>query len=393
MPKVWPSLVRAGKKLSTETVRRYRKNPVLLPAPATKSISKRDELGVLRAKEANHIWMTDITDVPSFLRIWIFKLVVILDVYSRFPLTFKVFSKEPTSEEIALLVENAVHRYGAPKHFVTDRGPQFTGLSFVEKLRTLGISQRFGAIGRTGSIAIIERLWRTLKEMLDLRFRRPLSAGHLEDTVALGLFYYATLRPHQGLNGDTPAEIYFGLIPASVHAVSPPRANRETQTNRSSCHSTWSTPAGIAGFRSSFQPSSPLNLNLNKRGSFLVEHGSRRPKCARESLVDHRTRANASSKRKSPPIWPASGAQILRKTPHAIPIVVLQAFAPTPKAASIGERIETFLHFLWPSFVIERHSQAVAVCSYRNQATRQIQMPIFRIEELTTLNFMVVPFL
>ncbi|HXI11597.1 MAG TPA: transposase family protein [Thermoanaerobaculia bacterium] len=133
-------LVRAGKKLSTETVRRYRKNPVLLPAPAPSQTPKRDEPGVvLRAKEANHIWMTDITDVPSFLRIWIFKLVVILDVYSRFPLAFKVFPKEPTSEEIALLVENALHRYGAPKHFVTDRGSQFTGLSFMEKLRTLGM--------------------------------------------------------------------------------------------------------------------------------------------------------------------------------------------------------------------------------------------------------------
>ena len=169
--------------------------------------------------------MTDITNVPSLFKIWIFKLVVVLDVYSRYPLAFRVFSKEPTSVEIADLVETAAGRFGAPKHFVTDRGAQFTGQAFVHKLRDLGTRQRFGAIGQSGSIAIIERLWRTLKEMLDLKFRPPLSRSHLQDKVDLGLFYYARLRPHQGLGGATPSEIYFGLTPAHTQAVSPPRAS------------------------------------------------------------------------------------------------------------------------------------------------------------------------
>lgn len=60
--------------------------------------------------------------------------------------------------------------------------------------------------------------------MLDLKFRPPLSRRHLDARIAPGLHYYATLRPHQGLGGATPAEIYFGLTPATVHAVSPPRA-------------------------------------------------------------------------------------------------------------------------------------------------------------------------
>ena len=158
--------------------------------------------------------MTDITNVPSMFKIWIFKLVVILDVYSRYPLAFKVFSKEPASEEIAQLVEHAVHRFGAPKHFVTDRGSQFTGDAFVSKLGGLGIKQRFGAIGKSGSIAIIERFWRTAKEMLDSRFLPPLSRSHLEKKLDPALFYYATLRPHQGLGGATPTEIYFRQTPA-----------------------------------------------------------------------------------------------------------------------------------------------------------------------------------
>jgi len=169
--------------------------------------------------------MTDITNVTGFLRLWIFKLVVVLDVYSRFPLAWRVFSKEPSSRDMANLVGSAAERFGKSKHFVTDRGAQFGGRPFVEKLRVLGTRQRFGAIGQSGSIAVIERLWRTLKEMLALRFLPPLSRRHLEEKIDPGLFYYATLRPHQGLGGATPAEIYFGLAPVHLEAVSPPRAS------------------------------------------------------------------------------------------------------------------------------------------------------------------------
>jgi hypothetical protein len=35
----------------------------------------------------------------------------------------------------------------------------------------------------------------------------------------------ATLRPHQGLDGTTPTEIYFGLTPATAASVSQPIAN------------------------------------------------------------------------------------------------------------------------------------------------------------------------
>ena len=40
---------------------------------------------------------------------------------------------------------------------------------------------------------------------------------------ALGLVHYARFRPHQGLGGATPAEIYFGQTPAHLSAIPPPR--------------------------------------------------------------------------------------------------------------------------------------------------------------------------
>ncbi len=208
-------LARAGRLIGRETVRRHRKHRRLPPPAKCAQASGR----AVRAKEPNHVWMTDITNIPSLFGIWILKLVVVLDVYSRFPLSFRVFSSEPTSEALAELVEEAAMRFGPPKHMVTDRGSQFTGEQFVCKLRELGTRQRFGAIGQSGSIAIIERLWRTLKEMLDLHSVPPLSRSHLEEKVALGLFYYANIRPHQGLGGATPAEKYYRLTPAYDSAM------------------------------------------------------------------------------------------------------------------------------------------------------------------------------
>ena len=118
-----------------------------------------------------------------------------------------------------MCTEEAARRFGAPRHFVTDRGAQFTGQPFARTLRGLKTKQRFGAIGQSGSIAIIERLWRTVKEMLDLYFLPPLSLAHLEQRVTLGLLYYAAVRPHQGHDGATPAEKYLRLTPATTFAT------------------------------------------------------------------------------------------------------------------------------------------------------------------------------
>ena len=85
------------------------------------------------------------------------------------------------------------------------------------------MKQRFGAIGKKGSIALIERLWKTLKDALGLRLLRPLAAEDLMEKIGLGLSHYAFFRPHQGLGGATPAEIYFGRTPSHLSAIPPPR--------------------------------------------------------------------------------------------------------------------------------------------------------------------------
>ena len=52
---------------------------------------------------------------------------------------------------------------------------------------------------------------------------RPLAAQDLAEKIELGLLHYAHFRPHQGLGGATPAEVYFGRAPSHLAAIPPPR--------------------------------------------------------------------------------------------------------------------------------------------------------------------------
>jgi transposase InsO family protein len=214
------TLARAGWKLSARTVGRIRRERWPLPrVPETASTVPR----AVRAKRPNHVWMVDLTDVKGLFGLVTFKVAVVFDAFSRMPLSARVFSKEASAVEIAQFVSGTARRFGRPAHFVSDKARCFTGGIFRRKLLRLGVKQRFGAVGKKGSIALIERLWRTLKDTLGLRLLRPLAAEDLMEKVEIGLVHYAHFRPHQGLGGATPAEIYFRQMPAHLSAIPPPR--------------------------------------------------------------------------------------------------------------------------------------------------------------------------
>jgi putative transposase len=177
----------------------------------------------VRARDPNHIWMVDLTDVKGLFGIVTFKVGAVFDAFSRMPLSARVFSKEPSAAEMARLVSRTARQRGRPAHFISDQARCFKGQVFRRKLWRLGVKQRFGANGKKGSIALIERLWRTLKDTLGLRLLRPLAAEDLMEKVEIGLLHYAHFRPHQALGGATPAEMYFGRTPAHLSAIPPPR--------------------------------------------------------------------------------------------------------------------------------------------------------------------------
>jgi transposase InsO family protein len=113
----------------------------------------------------------DITRIPLLFPFLHLHLAVVLDAYSRMPLAAGVFLFEPSARDMLSLVIKAIGQYGKPRHFVTDQGAPFKAGLFRGALEALGIRQRFGALYQHGSMALIERFWKSIKT--DLRLAPP----------------------------------------------------------------------------------------------------------------------------------------------------------------------------------------------------------------------------
>ena len=210
------TLARVGRKIASRTVRRIRKEKT--PPPPSPTARHHVE-----GRYANHVWIVDESDIPALFRIFSFKLLLIMDAFSRFPVAARLSLTATTAEQLVDLFRKAVEQHGPPRHIISDQGQPFRSKRFARELRRHGVHHRFGAIGQHGSIALIERLFKTLKYSFGLRLPFTLSRNVLERRLNRVLVYYAYMRPHQSLAGATPAEIYFGITPLHRSAVPPPR--------------------------------------------------------------------------------------------------------------------------------------------------------------------------
>jgi transposase InsO family protein len=213
------TLARAGWRLSARSVRRIAAQRPLPPPPRP---PERGSHPVV-ARFVHHVWMMDVTEVPSFLGFGVFHVAGVFDAFSRVPLALQVFERKPGSAAMARLLRGAARRFGSPRYLITDLGGEFRGRVFAGATARLAIRQRFASAGNLYATARLERFWRTLKEAARLRWRRPLTTGDLERRIAVALTYYLLFRPHQGLEGATPAEAFLGLEPAHTKGISPPR--------------------------------------------------------------------------------------------------------------------------------------------------------------------------
>ena len=112
-----------------------------------------------------------------------------------------------------------------PKYIVCDRDSIFDCDAFRRWVKRKGIKPpRYGAVGKHGSIAMIERLILTTKQLLRLLPLIPLRRESLRRELVTIFDWYNEHRPHTGLAGKTPNEVYRRCDPpivahASNHAI------------------------------------------------------------------------------------------------------------------------------------------------------------------------------
>ena len=146
-----------------------------------------------------------------------------------------IFRKPPDSQQvIAFLAKTIRQAKTPPKHIISDKGTQFWCKRFKRWCKRRKIKPRFGAVGQYGSIAVIERFIRTLKDEGLRRTLVPLTLGKMRAEANAIITWYNTCRPHTALGGRTPDERHRRVASACRRPRWEPR---ELWPNDSSCAS------------------------------------------------------------------------------------------------------------------------------------------------------------
>jgi putative transposase len=205
-------LARLGLKASRSSVQRILRRGPTRPAESELVTASRGR--VLLVKCPDHIWMIDFTKIDGVVRpLWI---GAVIDAFSRRVIAIAAVRGAPSSAFAVRLLRKAIRKNGVPRWLVTDKDPVLR-VGLVQRLLTShGILRRYGAVGRKGSIALIERTWRSLKTeyVRHLFLHRPVRA--LEARLRRWARWNNEHRPHQGLGQRTPDDVYRGRRPRKV---------------------------------------------------------------------------------------------------------------------------------------------------------------------------------
>jgi putative transposase len=151
-------------------------------------------------------------------------IAVVVHHFSRRVMGLAVFETPPSSKAVRSFLDRTGFRAGAmPKYLITDQGSQFTDKRLRRWCRRNRIGQRFGAVGKYGSLAVVERLIRTLKSECTRRILVPHDKQTFEDELALFATWYNGYRPHSRFGARTPSEVYYRRTPASCRPRFEPR--------------------------------------------------------------------------------------------------------------------------------------------------------------------------
>ena len=154
----------------------------------------------------------------------------------------------PNCRSICGFLGRTIARAGtAPKYVVCDRESIFDCDAFRQWVKSRGIKPpRYGAVGQHGSIAVVERLIRTLKDECTRRILVPLRRQACRRELLLFADWYNDHRPHMTLAGRTPTEVYENQRPAHRKPRTEPRPD---WPRRSRCAQPQTLVAGNPGDR------------------------------------------------------------------------------------------------------------------------------------------------
>jgi putative transposase len=215
--KIAAQLQREGMGINRKTVGRYMSEmgiAAIYPGP---NLSKRNHkegvypylLRHITSAYPNHIWGIDIT----YIRLqagWMY-LVAVLDWFSRFVVSWEL---DQTLELPFVLtaVERALNQ-ATPCIWNSDQGSHFTSPQYCQLLQAAHVQISMDGKGRALDNIFTERLWRTVKYE-EVYLHEYTSPREARQALTRYFAFYNQQRPHQSLENQTPAEVYFHTVTA-----------------------------------------------------------------------------------------------------------------------------------------------------------------------------------
>ena len=133
-------------------------------------------------------------------------LYAIIDVYSRYVLGWRLSNTLSASNCYELLQE-CVDIYGTPEIVNTDQGRQYTTAEWENLLKRNNIQISMDGRDRCKDNIWIERFWRSIKQEYIYLFPTN-DVKKLRMGIDRWIRYYNYQRPHQGLEGAIPLNVY-----------------------------------------------------------------------------------------------------------------------------------------------------------------------------------------
>ena len=158
----------------------------------------------LSIERADRVWSTDITYIR--LSHGFIYLVAIMDWFNRYVLSY-AFSTTLDKDFCLKALRDALN-VARPEIFNSDQGSQFTSDAFTGILHDTGIAISMDGRGRALDNVFVERLWRNVKYERVYLYNYETVQEAIRDIGGYFEFYNKE-RPHQSLDYQTPAEVYF----------------------------------------------------------------------------------------------------------------------------------------------------------------------------------------
>ena len=209
-------MVRAGIQISRASVRRILEEEFVEPGRGkrqdpTPPTHHADHL--LKPTRVHQVWHTDITEMRVLWKR--FEIAAVLDGYSRKLLAIRSFSRRPNTNDMNLLIKDAVRRSDAtPKFLISDHGSQFRR-RFKEACEREGIIHVKGKVRVWQLNAKIERFFRTLKSWLRTTWMIPTTGG-MQRRLDEYQMWYNVHRVHGAHHAHTPEDMIKGVDPNPI---------------------------------------------------------------------------------------------------------------------------------------------------------------------------------